>query len=65
MEKMVTLTEAIESGDLESFIRQQEKIGVGPINLMEFDETAAKLIRTERSDDQTSGSPRRDGSREK
>lgn len=63
---MLTLSKAIKDGKLQDFIAQEEARGVGgvgPINSTEFDETAVKLIRTEQSDDQTFGSPRRDGSR--
>jgi hypothetical protein len=62
---MLSLREAIESGRLQEFIAQEEARGVGPIIEAEFNETASTVIRTPQSDDQTSSSPRRDGSLEK
>lgn len=62
---MLTLSKAIKDGRLQDFVTQDEARGVGPIDLAKFEETATKLIKTERSDDQTSGSPRHDGSHEK
>ena len=57
-----SLSEALREGRLEAFIRQEESRSVGPISEAEFDETASLVIKTPQSDDQTSGSPRRDGS---
>jgi hypothetical protein len=62
---MLSLREAIESGRLQEFIAQEEARGVGPISEAAFDNTASVVIKTPQSDDQTSGSPRRDGSRGK
>lgn len=62
---MLSLREAIESGRLQEFIAQEEARGVGPISEAEFNETASTVIKTPQSDDQTSGSLPRDGSREK
>lgn len=62
---MLSLREAMESGRLQEFIAQEEARGVGPINEGEFNEIASAVIKTRQSDDQTSGSPRRDGSRGK
>jgi hypothetical protein len=64
-DEVLSLSRALKDGRLHKFVAQEEARGVGPIDRAEFDETAAKLIRTEQSDDQTSGSPRRDGSRGK
>ncbi len=61
----LTLIEALETGRLDEFIAQVEADGVGPISRAKFEDTASKVIKTPQSDDQTSGSPRRDGSREK
>ena len=61
----LTLSDALSQGRLNEFIAQAEAEGVGPISEAEFDGTASKIIKTPLSDDQTSGSPRRDGSREK
>jgi hypothetical protein len=62
---MLSLREAIEAGRLQEFIAQEEARGAGPISGAEFDLTASAVIRTPQPIDQTSGSPRRDGSREK
>lgn len=62
---MISLAKAIREGRLQEFVAQEEARGVGPISEAEFDATASAVIRTPRSDDQTSGSPRPDGSREK
>lgn len=62
---MLTLSEAIESGRLQEFIAQEESRGAGPISEAEFDEAASTVIKTPPQSDQTSDSPRRDGSRGK
>lgn len=62
---MLSLREALENGRLQEFIAQEEACGAGPISEAEFDETASIVIKTPQSDDQTSRSPRRDGSRGK
>ncbi|WP_157779847.1 hypothetical protein [Celeribacter ethanolicus] len=59
---MLSLSEAQKTGQLEEFIAQEEARGVGPISAAEFDENAAKVIKTPPQDDQTSGSLPRDGS---
>lgn len=61
---MLSLRKAAESGRLQEFIAQEEARGVGPISEAEFDKTASAVIKTPQSDDRTSGSLRRDGSRE-
>lgn len=63
--KQLSLSEAISKGRISDFIAQEEARGVGPISAAEFDETAAAVIKTPPQDDQTSGSPRHDGSRGK
>ena len=65
MNESLSLTEAIKLGRLQEFIAQEEGRGVDPISEAEFDETASTVIKTPLPDDQTSGSPRRDGSRGK
>lgn len=65
MTRKLSLAEAIDCSRLGEFIAQEEARGVGPISEAEFNDAASKVIRTEQSDDQTSGSPRRDGLREK
>lgn len=61
----LSLMQALNEDRLEEFIAQAESEGVGPVNEAKFNDTASKVIRTPLSDDQTSGSPRRDGSRGK
>jgi hypothetical protein len=61
---MLTLGDAIKSGRLQEFIAQAEASGVGPVSETEFDRTSSVLIKTPRSDDQTSGSSQTDGSPE-
>lgn len=58
----LTLAKAISEGRLDEFVAQEEARGVGPISEAKFDETASTVIRAPQSGDQTSGSPRRDGS---
>lgn len=62
---MLSLMQALNEDRLKEFIAQEEGRNVGPISAAEFDVTAAAVIRTPPQDDQTSGSPRRDGSRGK
>lgn len=61
----ISLMQALNEDRLEDFIAQEEGRGVGPISEAEFNAAASAVIRTSQSDDQTSGSPRRDGSRGK
>lgn len=60
----LTLTGALKAGRIADFIVEQEA-RVGPIEEADFDALAAKMIRTERSSDQTSLSLNDDGSRGK
>ncbi len=53
----LSLMQALNEDRLEDFLTQEESRGIGPISAAEFDETAAAVIRTPQSDDQTSGSP--------
>lgn len=62
---MLSLREAMESGQLQEFIAQEESRDVGPISEAAFNEAASTVIRTPLSDDQTSGSLRPDGSPER
>lgn len=62
---MLTLSDAKRTGRLDEFIKQQERLKVGPIDRAEFDDTASTVIKTPPQSDQTSGSPHRGGSREK
>lgn len=63
--KRITMQSALKRNRLDDFISQTEAEGIGPISETEFDATASVLIKTPLSDDQTSGSPQSDGSREK
>lgn len=63
--KRLTLSDALAHGRLDEFAAQAEASGIGPISEAAFDEAASAVIKTPQSDDQTSGSLRRDGSREK
>lgn len=65
MDDRLTLQKALDEGRLEDFIAQAEAEGIGPISEAEFNDTASKVIKTPLLGDQTSSSPRRDGSREK
>jgi hypothetical protein len=63
---MLTLTKALETGQLREFIKQEETRGIGPANRKDV-EAAIKTLATTptRSEDRTSHSPSRDGSTEK
>lgn len=61
----VTLIGAMRAGRLSDFVAQEEAREVGPIHEADFDALAAKVIKTERSADQTSRSLPADGSRGK
>lgn len=65
MNENLSLADAIKAGRLDDFVAQEEARGVGPISEAEFNDTASLVIKTPQSDDQTSRSPRRDGSRGK
>lgn len=58
----LSLAEALRDDRMAEFVAQEEKRGVGPATEPDFDRLAARLIQSERSADQTSGSPRRGGS---
>lgn len=58
----ITLAEAVENGDLERFIRQEEKRGVKAVLESDYDRALEALIKAPQSEDQTSRSPSRDGS---
>jgi hypothetical protein len=62
---MLSLREAIESGQIQEFIAQEEARGVAPVSEAEFEATASTVIKTPPQSGQTPGSPRRDGSRGK
>lgn len=58
----LSLSEALKSGKIDQFIREQESAGVGPISQADFDTAAIKVIKSGQSEDQTSRSASRDGS---
>jgi hypothetical protein len=59
---MLTLSAAIKEGRLPDFIAQEEARGVAPVDLKEFQDLAARLIKDKPQEDQTSRSRGRDGS---
>ena len=52
----ISLADAIKADRLKEFIAQEEARGVGPVSEAAFDRLASTIIKTEQSDDQTSGS---------
>ena len=63
--KQLTLREAIQSGKLPAFIKQEEVRGVAPVDEGELMESIERTIKPRQSEDQTSRSASRDGSAEK
>ncbi len=60
---MLTLTEAIKSGKIAEFVRQEEKRGIGPADRKKLDILIKKIATTApRSVGRTSRSPSRGGS---
>jgi hypothetical protein len=59
---MLTLSDAMKTGQLQEFIAQEEARGVGSIERAELDRALAAMLKAPRSEDQTSRSPSRDGS---
>lgn len=62
---LLTLKEAIEADRIQDFISQEVKRGIGPANEKDFADAIAELIKPRQSEDQTSHSPSRGGSRGK
>jgi hypothetical protein len=62
MNQHLTLSNALKSGRLDDFIAQEEARGIGPIGRAELNLYIAALVKSQQSKDQTSRSPRRDGS---
>lgn len=60
----VTLSDALASGDLETFIRQAEAEGVGPADRDQFETMVGRIIALQ-PEDQTSRSPARGSKRGK
>lgn len=61
----LSLREAVETDQLEAFIRQEEERGVGPANKADFEAAIAAMAKLPRSKDRTSRSASRGGSRGK
>jgi hypothetical protein len=61
----ITLSEALERGELERFVQQAEADGVGPVSLAEFEAKAHRVVTAPRPADRTSRSRARGGSRGK
>jgi hypothetical protein len=61
----LSLREAMATGRLEEFIRQEEARGVGRANRHELDEAIRELAKRRRPGDRTSRSASRGGSRGK
>jgi hypothetical protein len=60
--KALSLTTAIKTKRLQDFIAQEEERGVTPVDLEEFQDLAARLIKDTPQANQTSRSQRRGGS---
>jgi hypothetical protein len=58
---MIDLEDAMKSGRLQEFIAQEEARGIGPANSRELDEALSRLMKSEKSEDQTSRSVSSDG----
>lgn len=54
--KFIGLSDALASGELNSFIKQEEARGVGPVASKKFDRLAEAVIKSPQSEDQTSRS---------
>lgn len=59
---MISLKEALEGGNLDDFIAQEEARGVGPASKVDLDCALAALIKQPQSEDRTSRSASPDGS---
>jgi hypothetical protein len=59
---MISLIEAINSGNLEAFIAQEEARGVGSADKADLDRALEVLIKQPQSEDRTSRSASPDGS---
>ncbi len=60
---MLTLTEALRTGRISEFVRQEERRGIGPADRKKLDATIKKLATTPvKAAGQTSRSASRDGS---
>lgn len=60
---MLTLTEAVKTGKIAEFVKQEEARGIGPVNRKELDAEIARLATTPlKSKDRTSRSSSAGGS---
>jgi hypothetical protein len=59
---VLTLAEAMKSGRLQEFIAQEEARGIGPADRAKLDRALAKVIKSPKSEDQTSRSALRGNS---
>lgn len=62
---MLTLTEALKSGRLDDFVKQEEARGIGPVSRRKLRETIRKLAKQQLPEGRTSHSSSDDGSTEK
>lgn len=63
---MLTLTEALKTGKIAEFVKQEEDRGIGPVARKKLDATIKRLATTPlKSEDRTSRSTYRGGSRGK
>ena len=56
----LTLSQAIKTSQLQQFAEEQEALGMGPIEGVNFDKSVVDLLIEHQSPDQTFGSPLRD-----
>lgn len=61
MDKL-SLSEALQRGQLEDFISQEEARGIGPVDAEKLDQALTDFIKQPPETVQASGSPRRGGS---
>jgi hypothetical protein len=62
MRDYLPLAKALKTNRISEFVAQEEARGIGPIDRAEFDGAVAKVIKAQRSGDQTSRSASGDGS---
>ena len=59
---MLTLAEARKTGRLSEFIAQEQSRGVPSVDASDFESLASIVVKAQKQQDQTSGSPVRGGS---
>ena len=62
---MLTLSEALKTGQISKFIKQEEKRGIGPADRRKLDALIKRLAKQPQSKDRTSRSASRGGLRGK